>query len=342
MDKKQIISLLETQLAAGTITRDDLSALANGEAMPVVSTVSAPYTTSTPTAAVPQKQEGNHSKYVVYALYAIGAVTALAGITILIAQNWEQIGFLGRVLVTAGIAFISYAIALLLGKHEHRVIAQVLFAISAGLAPLGVYVFLEEMRVDFTLETQMLIAGMLAVIYGAALLVSKRPLLVLVTTAFATWLYWAYVFQILTNAASFEEEMLKWASIVSGVAYICIGYGYRALSTIEDSVDKRAVVGFLYTFGTLAVLGGASMLGGVFDFAFIGLLFVTFYASVFLRSRNMLGLSAIFLITHLIKLTGLYFVGSLGWPVALIGIGFLVIGVGYGTYYLNRNFIAAK
>ncbi len=342
MDKKQIISLLETQLAAGTITRDDLSALANGEAMPVVSTVSAPSTTSTPTAAVPQKQEGNHSKYVVYALYAIGAVTALAGITILIAQNWEQIGFLGRVLVTAGIAFVSYAIALLLGKHEHRVIAQVLFAISAGLAPLGVYVFLEEMRVDFTLETQMLIAGMLAVIYGAALLVSKRPLLVLVTTAFATWLYWAYVFQILTNAASFEEEMLKWASIVSGVAYICIGYGYRALSTIEDSVDKRAVVGFLYTLGTLAVLGGASMLGGVFDLAFIGLLFVTFYASVFLRSRGMLGLSAIFLIVHLIKLTGLYFVGSLGWPIALIGIGFLVIGVGYGTYYLNRHFIAAK
>ena len=200
MDKKQIISLLETQLAAGTITRDDLAALMSGEAMPVVSAVSAPSATSTPTAAVPQKQEGNHSKYVVYALYAIGAVTALAGITILIAQNWEDIGFVGRILTTAGISFLTYVVALLLGKKEHKVVSQVLFAISAGLAPLGAYVFLIEMRADFAFfETQMMVAGALAVVYGAALIVSKRPLLVLVTTAFATWLYWAYLLKVLTT-----------------------------------------------------------------------------------------------------------------------------------------------
>jgi len=335
MDKKQIVSLIESQLAAGTITHADLAALSEGE------TVSGASATWPLSGAVPLKQESNSSKHVVYALYAIGAVTALAGISILIEQNWEQIGFIGRVLVTAGIAFVSYCVALLLGKKEHRVISQVLFAISAGLAPLGAYVFLEEMRADFTFETQMMIAGTLAIVYGVAFLASRRPVLVVVTMAFATWLYWVYVLQTLTNITSLEEEILKWASIVLGVAYIFIAYGYRVLSPIE-SRDKRAVTGLLYTFGTFAVLIGASMLGGIFDFAFIGLLFVSFYASVFLRSRGMLGLSAIFLIVHLIKFTGLYFVDSLGWPIALIGIGFLVIGVGYGTYYLNRHFIAAK
>lgn len=339
MDKKQILSLLESQLAAGTITRADLAAFSAGEEVSV-SPSSAPLSGAVAPEAVSQTQEGNHSKYVVYALYAIGAVTALAGITILVGQNWEQIGFVGRVTVTAGIAFLTYIVALLLGKPEHRVLAQVLFAISSGLAPLGVFVFLQETNVDITLRIQMLIAGVLAIIYGAALLVSKRPLLVLVTTAFATWSYWAYILEALMSITSFEM-VLKWASIVAGVAYVCIGYGYQAVTT-QNSADKRAVVNLLYTAGTLGILGGMSMLGGVFDLVFIGILFVTFYASVFLKSRGMLGLSAIFLIAHLIKLTGLYFVDSLGWPIALIGIGFLVIGVGYGTYYINRHFIAAK
>ena len=99
-------------------------------------------------------------------------------------------------------------------------------------------------------------------------------------------------------------------------------------------------VPFIYGFGTLAILGAGIFIGGVFDLILIALIFAVFYGSVYLKSRSMLIFGAIFLMAHIIKLTSKYFVGSVGWPVALIIVGFLVIGVGYMTFYLNKRFMS--
>ncbi len=133
-----------------------------------------------------------------------------------------------------------------------------------------------------------------------------------------------------------------------GVAYILIGYGYKKLAAhkaqisdgTEDEEQISSISNVLYGFGTLAILGAAISLGGIWDFILILLIFGAFYGSVLLKARMMLGLGALFLIAHVINLTSKYFLDSLGWPVALIFCGIAIIAIGYGTVRLNKKYFS--
>ena len=103
--------------------------------------------------------------------------------------------------------------------------------------------------------------------------------------------------------------------------------------------EVLATQSVLYGLATIAILGAGIFIGGLFDLILVLLIFGAFYGSVYLRSGSMLILASLFLIAHTIKLTAEYFVNSVGWPVALICFGFVIIGVGYGTLYLNKTFI---
>jgi uncharacterized membrane protein YGL010W len=83
-------------------------------------------------------------------------------------------------------------------------------------------------------------------------------------------------------------------------------------------------------------------MSGLFDLITLLIIFGLFYLSVYVQSRFVLVISGISLISYILKITSKYFVDSIGWPVALIGIGFLVIAIGYGTLYISRTYISKK
>lgn len=217
-----------------------------------------------------------------------------------------------------------------------------MFTIAAALAPLGSYVLLKEANIDFSWSSQLITAILLFIVFGTALFISKRNILVLITVGFASWAYYALIMKVF-GFDYYDSDFLKWASMLLGASYLFIGYGYRSLwqsTDLQDDKEKKAIQNVLYGFGTLAILGAGIFIGGFFDLLLIALIFGAFYGSVYLKSRSMLTLGALFLMAHIIKLTSKYFVDSIGWPVALIGVGFLVIGVGYVTFYLNKKFIS--
>jgi hypothetical protein len=219
-----------------------------------------------------------------------------------------------------------------------------MYAISVVLAPLGSFVLLKEASVNFNWQVHFFTALVLFVIFGTALLISKKSILFLANLGFIAWAYYALITGIF-DISSPDVLVVKWATVLIGISYILIAYGYKDLwkdSPMIGNRERRNVQDIVYGIGTLGVLGGGIAIGGLFDIAFIAFVFVAFYSSVFLRSRSMLLLGAVFLIAHIIKLTSRYFVGSIGWPVALIFVGFLVIGVGYITVYLNRKFISNR
>ena len=317
MDKQQIVSFIEEQLATGLISKGDLLNLASNNN------------------AAPAKEES--SKNLINTFYGIGAIIAVIGVGILVAQHWKEIGFLGRVLVTLGISLATYIIAFLLNKPQQKAVSQVMFTIAAALAPLGAYVLLNEARINFDWAAQTVVALVLFVVFGAALMISKKNILVLLTVGFGTWAYYVLVVKIF-GSDYLHSDFIKWASMLLGASYLLIAYGQQP----SGEREKRAIQNILYGFGTLAILGAGISIGGIFDLLFIALIFGALYGSVYLKSRSMLILGALFLVYHIIKLTSKYFVSSIGWPVALIVVGFLVIGVGYMTYYLNKKFISSK
>ncbi len=344
MDKQQIISLIKGKLSSGAISKDDLLNIVNEGASNQNDSIRQ-MVSHTDTNVVKDVETEDTSKNLIHTFYGIGAIIAIVGVVILVAQNWNEIGFGGRLLVTLGISFATYVSGLLLRKAEQNTISQVMFTISAALAPLGVYVLLSEASVNFTSGTQFLIASALFILYGSAFVISKKNILFLITVAFATWAYFALFVNIFSQNFIYDGNLLKWATILLGVAYIFISYGYKFIfSSTEHSglKEKKSTQDVLYGLGTLAILGAGIMLNGIYDLLFIALIFAAFYGSVYLRSRSMLIFGAIFLMAHIMKLTSQYFVDSIGWPVALIFVGFFVIGVGYMTFYLNNKFISGK
>ncbi len=344
MDKQQIISFIEAQIAEGHISRGDLLTMAGGA---IVANTPAPapvpiLQNSSVTAPTEHKEDA--SKKLINVFYAIGGIIVIIGIIILVGQNWDDIGFAGRVLVTLGISFVTYVAGYLFGKPEQNVISQVMFTLSAILAPFGSFILLAEADIDMDLDIMIMIAVALFIIYTTAFFITKRSILYLISIGFASWAYYGIIIKALENVL-YDSNVLQWATMLLGITYILLGYGYKSIShprDISDDNEKNAMRGILTAVGTLGILGAGISIGGVFDIVFIAFIFGAFYGSVYLKNRAMLILGAFFLMGHIIKLTSEYFVDSIGWPIALIAIGFLVIGVGYMTFYLNKKFISKR
>ncbi len=72
---------------------------------------------------------------------------------------------------------------------------------------------------------------------------------------------------------------------------------------------------------------------------FPGLVFAVIYASVYLRSKALLTFGSSFLASILSMITNEYSQDSLGWPLALVISGMMLMGVGYLTFRLKRRYL---
>lgn len=318
MEKQLLISLIQENIKSGTITVEEIEKILK---------------------LSDDTQKGNiFTRNITNIFYIIGAVIVVIGAIILTAQYWDEIGLFGRLLVTLGISVVVYISALRMKGVEHRILSQVLFTISGVLMPLGVGVWLQEYKIEFDSLLQTLTAFSLFGIFLAAFLYTKRNILVLFNLAFATWGYFA----IFAWLFDMNSDLAKWATMVLGIVYLCIAYYYDSQKSSNDSYEikeKASVKNIIYGLGSIGVLAPSLFLGGLFDFLSIALIFGMFYLSTFVKSKATLLASALFLIIYIFKITSKYFADSVGWPIALILIGFLVIGVGYGTLYLNKKYI---
>jgi uncharacterized membrane protein len=159
MDKQQIIAFIENQIAQQKISREDLLTIAQSGGVGQVPMGAA---------ATPEVIQAQTSKNVINTFYVIGAIIVLVGVIILIAQNWDEIGFIGRIGVTLGLGLITYITGFSYSRTVHNVLSQVMFTISAVLMPMGIFILYSEMDIRITLMTQVMISLALAVIYGVA------------------------------------------------------------------------------------------------------------------------------------------------------------------------------
>lgn len=337
MNKEETLALLETQMKLGVISKNDVRELLGGPLMqtPDLGVPAAPH---------PLGQKGFSIK-LTNVFYGIGATIVLIGVVILVAQNWDDIGFLGRLVVTGGIALLTYIGGLLMRPPDNRVLSQALLVIAAALSPLAIVVVLSEFDVRFTFLYQILTAALLSLTFWAAYWATRRSITILLTVLFGSWTYFALVLKLVEDLSYDALTWVKWSAMLFGAATVLIGYGVRPekFSNEPDVARERnSVKEILYALGVLAVLGAGIQIGGLWNFLFVAVLFGAFYLSVFLQNRTVLVLATLFLMAHVVKLTGQYFIDSLGWPIALVASGFIIIAIGYGTFEINKRYFASR
>ncbi len=134
---------------------------------------------------------------------------------------------------------------------------------------------------------------------------------------------------------SYYSDVYIYMTMVIGLSYISLA------SSFKDTWNQR-LVEILNFFGTVGFLG--AVFSRIYDslpwqFLFFFLVIGGFILSIYVKSRSILVVSTLFLIAYISYITSEYFAGSVGWPISLVILGFIFIGLGYVSIAINKKYI---
>jgi len=321
MDKQTLLESVSTLAAAGDLSEAELTAAfrdgAGGDAA---------------------ERQTRYSTV----LYFIGGGVVVIGIVALIAQIWNDLGSVMHVVVTLGSGIAAFTVGVLLSRRQWLGAAgPAFFLIAALVLPLGLAVTLDEagLHPDH-LQWQSLISVVLMGAFAAAYLLFRSNSLLLYAIGYATWAFFAITGWIVgPNPGLDDFEFFEYRALAVGLSYLILAFAFA-------DTERRPLSGILYGLGAVSFLGAALALGGwkpsqnvFWELVFPGLVFGVLYASVHLKSKALLTFGSLFLASYLVKITSEYFSDSLGWPLALVISGMMLMGVGYLTFRLKRRYL---
>lgn len=323
MDKQQLLGELRALAAAGQVSKEEvLGALETGMAG----------NNSTP-----------RSLSISEILYYVGGGIIFMGIAILLGQNWDSLDSFLRIFVTLGSCAAAFIVAALLYRYEQlSKVSQAFFLIFGLLSPLGIGVTFNEAGLDLGSEGVMLgLSAILTAALFAAFWFYRQTILMFFGIVFATWVFHFIVALLVGNSLTYSNEAKVWQYqlLAVGLVYMLLGYHLR-------QTKQKSLTGVLYGFGCIMFLGSSMALGGwspnqniFWELIYPLLVFGIIFLSVYTKSKAFLVFGTLFLIGYILKLTGEFFTEGLGWPLALVLAGLLIMVVGYFAVKINRQYL---
>ena len=276
-------------------------------------------------------------------MYYIGGAIVVLGIGILVFQNWERLNAPVQILVTLGTAIAAYVVGVLFNRYPNLTgPSMAFFLISSLLLPLGLYITLDKAGVDInTAGTAVFVSALMLAVFLASYFIFKKSLFTLFAIVAGTSLFFALVGWIVeSNHFLYDSKISEYEFLVTGLVYMLLGY-YFSLGVQEK------LSGVLYGFGSLSFLGAALALQGFspsqnafWELVFPLLVFGIIILSVWLKSKTFLVFGSLFLIGYIFKLAGEYFQENLGWPLALVLAGLIIIGISFYAVRISKKYLS--
>ena len=326
MDKQQLLAEISQLAQSGQISQAEVLSAFPGAVVPVPG-------------AAPAK--GLNISEI---LYYIGGAIVFIGICVLCYQNWDSFSSFLRIFITLGSAIACLIVAMLFNKYENlEKPAQAFFLLFGMLAPMAAGVTMKEAGFDLSSDVLWVAIYMVitAIFFGIFFYFKKYSILLFFSIAFATTLFHYLVSWVIGGNLNYNDYSKVWEYqiLVVGLAYMLVGY-------YLSQTEHKALVGTLYGFGSLFFLGSTLALGGwqpdqnvFWELAYPLLVFGVIFLSVYTKSKAFLVFGTIFLIGYILKLTGEYFTDGLGWPLALVIAGLLIMVVGYYAVKINKDYL---
>jgi len=327
-EKNQILNQIRDLSAKGEITREEvLSAFKQGQV---------------------QEQDEDpdlqKQKRLSAIMYFIGGAVIFTGIAILIGQQWRNFSDFTRILATLGVAIAAYAVGILFDKDERlKLISQSFFFLSGLIFPIGLHVSFDILHFAVnSRETQLMISGILLSIFLGGYLTFRNTVLLIFTIIFGSWVY----LSLTENIYRINPVWVGWKFdcyrlMALSLSYMLMGYYFG-----EQTQKRKTLSEWLMSIGILIFLGVTLGLGGwkpeqslFWELSYPLVVFIFIYLSVQLKNKSFLSISSLYLMAYISKITAEYFANNLGWAFSLVMIGFLLIGIGYLAFYLNKKYI---
>ena len=275
-------------------------------------------------------------------LYFIGGGIVFMGITFWIAQEWDHFGSVAKILCTLGISIGFFVSAVLLNtSEENSVLSGVFFLLSALLMPLGLGITYDEL--DVNVESYMLgtqIASILCAVFITSYFLFKRNLLLFIALFFTTSLILILTDWMVADKyidSTFDFNLYRFFFL--GLAWMFLGYAF-------EHSEREPLSRYLYSFGVMSVLGTGLALGNwepnqkvIWEILYPGLALGIVFLSTVVKSRAFLIFGSLGFGAYLCKITAEYFSDSLGWPLALILMGFALIAIAFGAVKIRKRYL---
>lgn len=317
MKKAELLSALQNGLTDGTITKHDVQKLLQARV----------------------QHQGSWNFSISNALYAIGALVVIVGLVALVAQIWDDLGTIARIGVTFVLALVFSGIGSMLFIQSKQTLGAVFHIIGGALLPLGIIVLFDE-----TLSSQAsiwLYVTAYACTTGLYLILTffhKHAILTLLSIIHATTLLYITTNALLQNISgySYDDIVFTYLTMVIGVSYLLLAQQFT-------NTWNRGLLRILHFFGANFVIWSAFLRltddGGAWLILFVPLVGLGMYIANIRKSIGIQVVSTIGLLAYLTYITSEYFANSIGWPVSLIVLGFVCIGVAYGSVLYTKQWV---
>jgi hypothetical protein len=220
---------------------------------------------------------------------------------------------------------------------QNENIGMIFHLIGGLLIPGGAMVLLNELDlIKLTAWPFAITFGIISLFYFILNFGHKNAILTFFSIANTTAFIYLLVASLLDNSYYYiSDDIYAYLTMSIGLGYLLLTHSFR-------NTWNSNLVGILCFLGITGVLGAG--FSRVFDselwqmFYFV-LVFGGFSLAIFMKSRSILTMSTIFLIVHVSYITGEYFADSIGWPISLVALGFLFIGLGFASITISKKFI---
>lgn len=259
----------------------------------------------------------------------LGGTFIFAGIGLLMALLWDDIGSAQRVILTLGVGVAAFTLGLFTARDpRYEKAATPLFLMANLLQPTGLFVFLDA----YIPPSGNVTTAIIAVFSIMAL----QQALAYATLGRTTLLFFAFLF--------FYAALGPWMgrlSVDDDVIGIAFGLSMLCLAYWAERKGHGSIAPFWNFLGTGFFLAGAyQFLGQTPLVPYLALNAFMIYLSLRLSSRAMLFVSVAALLSYLSWYTSTYFMDVVGWPIALIVLGFLFLAIGGVAVRLARRISA--
>lgn len=271
--------------------------------------------------------QGPTSSRLTMLLAYLGGIFVFSGLVTLTNMVWPDLSSAARVAITLGSGVILLVLALVADRDERfRRASLPLYLMAAVLQPAGLFVLLHEYSTggDAALGS--------AAVFGAMSLQSALLFAQLRWTR-------TVLFTVIYGVATFSSLMawldVSWefTTLVVSISGLLVTIGIR-------QGEHRVLCPLLYPIFAFALACAAfDILHGEFpvDFGLLAVGAALVVLSTGLRSRSLLVASVIITLAYLGYYTNEYFADMMGWPIALIVMGMVMIGLSSYAVRLGRQ-----
>jgi hypothetical protein len=267
----------------------------------------------------------------VHVLGVLGGTFVFAGVGVFIALQWGELNSAARVLVTLGSGLIAFVLAVL-GTRDPRFdkAATPLFLTAAILEPGGMIVAFEEFGSggDWRLAS-LVTSGAMGAQFALTFAARQRSTLLFLTILFGTAFFW--------TALDLLDADSTLISLVLGASMLLAAVG-------ADRSGFSGITPFWYFAGATALLYGFfDMVEGTpLEITFLAVAAGFVYGSVLLHSRTLLAVATLAILAYTAYFTGEHFVDSVGWPLALVAFGLVLIALSALAVRIDRTYVRPK